>query len=102
MLRDIINSPSTSAKTKFFMKKIIDEAMEELREAPSDRVAEEFMKTTAMFYWVSTGQTITNMPMPDGFWDAIGMIPDMPQIVPADVREIETSVKELEAGASVE
>jgi hypothetical protein len=99
MLRDILSSEKTSPKTKFFMKKILDEAMEELREAPPEKVTEEFLKTTAMFYWVSTGQVIIDHPMPDGFWDHVGMIPDMPEI-PAEIA-IETP-KELEAGVSNE
>jgi hypothetical protein len=99
MIRDFLNNPAASTKTKFFMKKILDEAMEELREADPDKVAEEFLKTTAMFYWVSTGQVILEHPMPDGFWDHVGMIPDMPEI-PASIETAD--IKELEAGAQVE
>lgn len=100
MLRDILNSPNTSPKVKFMMKKIMEEAMDELRDADPDKVTEEFLKTTNMFYWVCTGQPIQNMHMPQGFWDHVGMIPEL-NITP--VPEIEnTPVKELEAGASVE
>jgi hypothetical protein len=93
MLRGILDSESTSPKVKFMMKKILDEAMEELREAPEEIVADGFLRNAAMFYWVSSGEVIQNMPMPVGFWDYVGTIPEL---------SAPESLKELEAGASVE
>jgi hypothetical protein len=99
LLKDILAS-TASPKVKFMMKKILDEAMDELREADPAKVSEELMRTTAMFYWVSSGMTIQNMPLPEGFWDHVGMIPEI--TAPDTPAELESAPKELEAGVSVE
>jgi hypothetical protein len=101
MLRDILSNEGTSPKVKFMMKKILGEAMEELRDAPQDIIADGFMRQAALFYWMSTGQIIENVPMPLGFWDHVGQIPELNMQGPTPELESDT-IKELEAGASVE
>jgi hypothetical protein len=72
MLKDVMDSPNTSKRTKFMMSKIWEEAMFELRYAPEELVQEQFLRTTAVMYWIATGQPIANIPMPEGFWDYTG------------------------------
>lgn len=80
LLKDVMDSPNTSRRTKFMMSKIWEEAMFELRGAPEEIVEEQFLRTTAVMYWIATGQPIQNIPMPEGFWDYTGAtLPDSPQ-----------------------
>jgi hypothetical protein len=87
LLRGFTESPETSKKAKFFATKIVAEALLELRDAPPEMIAEHFLRSAAAFYWVSTGNTIENMPMPDGFWDEMGMIPD--KVIPVAIESRE-------------
>lgn len=64
-----------SKKANFFMEKILGELFAEMEEAPPEAVEEAFRAASAAAYWVSTGNMIQNMPMPEGFWDAAGVIP---------------------------
>ena len=92
MMKDLLDSPKTSKKAKFMMRKVFEEAMLELEEAPPELIVESFERSTALMHWVGTGQVITNIPMPDGFWDFAG-----PQELAAPDAPLE-----LEAGVSIE
>lgn len=67
MVKDIMSSDKTSKKAKFMIGKIWEEALSELEEAPPEIIEESFRRTTALMYWVSTGERIVNIDMPDGF-----------------------------------
>jgi hypothetical protein len=69
-------NPGTSRRAKFFMDKIVQEAMTELDEAPPEIVEDHFQRMASAMYWVATGNVIQNMDMPEGFWDHIGAIPN--------------------------
>lgn len=78
MMKDVLSSPQTSNRAKFFIKKIMEEGFSELQDAPPEIVEESFLRSTALMYWVSTGTLIENLPMPEGFWDfSAKQIPDL-------------------------
>ena len=94
MLKDVLESPRTSKRAKFMMRKIVEEAMLELQEAPPEMIEENFARSTALMHWVSTGEVIQNIPVPDGFWEYVGAektaeLSSLPQF-------------ELEAGVNIE
>lgn len=65
-----------SNKANFFLEKILKELFSEMEDAPPEAIEESFRAASAAAYWVSTGNVIENMPMPEGFWDAVGRIPE--------------------------
>lgn len=62
-------------KANFFLTKVLTELFQEMEDAPPEAIEEAFRAASAAAYWVSTGNMIENMPMPEGFWDAVGSIP---------------------------
>lgn len=96
LVKDVMDNPNTSRKAKFMFTKLWQEAMVELEECPPEIVEEQFSRTTALMHWVSTGQVIENIPMPDGFWDHAGMIPAGRQLASP------SAPLAVEAGVSVE
>lgn len=93
LVKDVMDNPRTSRKAKFMFSKLWQEAIMELQEVAPEIVEEQFSRTTALMHWVSTGQVIENIPMPDGFWDTVGA--EIPQLSAHQPPE-------LEAGVSVE
>lgn len=71
MTADLMASDTVSKKAKFIATKVWEEALSELRDAPQETLGEHFMRVTAMMYWVSSGEVIANIPMPDGFWELV-------------------------------
>lgn len=94
LTKGIIDSPTTSRKAKFMFQKLWQEAILELQEVPPELVEQQFASTTALMYWISTGQVIENVPMPDGFWDHVGAA--IPQLAAPQ------APLELEAGVTLE
>jgi hypothetical protein len=94
LTKGIIDSPNTSRKAKFMFSKLWQEAILELQEVPPELVEQQFASTTALMYWISTGQVIENVPMPEGFWDHVG----------ATIPSLAAGPKplEIEAGANIE
>lgn len=80
MMKDILQSPETSNRAKFFIKKMMEEGFAELNDAPPEIVHDHFLQSTALMYWVSTGELIQNLPMPEGFWDFSAT--QIPNLVP--------------------
>ena len=73
IMKDVRANPNTSRRAQFFMKKISEEAMSELSEAPAEVVEDHFQRMASAMYWVATGQRIENMEAPIGFWDFVGL-----------------------------
>ena len=94
LTKGIIDSPTTSRKAKFMFSKLWEEAILELQEVPPELVEQQFASTTALMYWISTGQIIENVPMPEGFWDHVGATIPSLATIPAPL--------ELEAGVTLE
>lgn len=93
LIKDVMDNPRTSRKAKFMFSKLWQEAMMELQECPPEIIEEQFGRTTALMHWVSTGQVIQNIDMPEGFWDYAGVeIPELARPKPL----------QLESGVSVE
>jgi hypothetical protein len=98
LTKGIIDSPTTSRKAKFMFTKLWQEAILELQEVPPELVEQQFASTTALMYWISTGEVIQNVPMPEGFWDHVGAT-----IGPVNLPEIPMPAPlELEAGVNLE
>jgi hypothetical protein len=92
LIKDVMDNDRTSKKAKFMFSKLWQEAMAELEECPPEIIEEQFSRTTALMHWVATGEVIQNIPMPEGFWDHAGVVPEIPASKPLA----------LEAGVGVE
>lgn len=87
-----------SPKASFMFNMVMKEAVLELDEVPAEFLEKEFAKVTALWCWASTGQLMPNVPMPEGFWDHVGMIPDLALPAQPVVQPVFEPVAEIESG----
>lgn len=64
--KSIAKDPSKK-KVAFLLRRITEEAIEEMVDAPEEILEYYMTEATAILYWAATGMVIENMPLPDDF-----------------------------------
>jgi hypothetical protein len=67
-LSDIASDGSAKQRRiQFLLRKLVDEALEEMGEVPPEMIEFYFQRAAHMMYWGATGQVIENLPLPNNF-----------------------------------
>lgn len=65
--KSIDDGTKKGRRTSFLIKKLIQEASEEIADAPPEMISFYIERSAALMYWAATGERIVNIPLPDDF-----------------------------------
>lgn len=67
LLKDVNDGTKKGKRTAFLLNKLVNEAYEELVDAPPEMIEFYIRRTAALMYWAATGERIVNIPLPQNF-----------------------------------
>src|SRR5579863_3464615 len=67
MTKSIDDGTKKGKRTAYLVKKLIQEASEEIADAPPEMISFYIERSAALMYWAATGERILNMPLPKDF-----------------------------------
>lgn len=95
LLKDVDNGTKKGKRTAYMLGKLMDEAQEELVDAPPEMIEFYLKRTSAMMFWAATGERIVNIPLPSDFKPAPELdardVPTMTPVERAAWRALEVS-----------